>query len=373
MLPQRAPSWASAETQALPAGMKPSKSSRATSDHLNHAGIATLYGLESADGIQFLAMELVDGETLAERIDRGPIAVEDALPLAVQITEAEAMEAAQEKKIVHRDLKPANIKLTEKGEIKVLDFGLAKALAGEDDDAAPDLSQSRTLSRHAMVAGVVLGTPPYISPEQAKGKRTDRRADIWSFGVALFEMLTGRRLFTGETVSDVLAAVLRAETDWQLLPAETPLLVRRVLRRCLTRDPKQRLHDIADARLDLKEALSSDAVDSEIAPTKTVWQSSGLYRSRIVSRRFENSDEGSRARARPRAIIDTPLVYSTRSPLQGHGRNDVHRLCAGPVLGEVRGIPSARYQSFATPISGPFSRTTGGDRRGFPENCAWSR
>lgn len=239
---------------------------------LNHPGVATLYGLETVDGVQFLAMELVSGETLAERIDRGPIPLEEAIPLAVQI--AEALEAAHEKGIIHRDLKPANIKLTEEGKVKILDFGLAKALAGEDAGAAGDLSQSPTLSHHATVAGVILGTAPYMSPEQAKGKPVDRRADVWSFGVVFFEMLSGRRLFTGETVSDVLAAVLRAETDWTLLPVATPSLVRRVLRRCLTRAPKERLRDIGDARLDLNEALSSESVDSETAPVlaKAGWK-----------------------------------------------------------------------------------------------------
>ena len=229
---------------------------------LNHPNIATLYGLEAAvpsgtdadsdadaGTTTFLAMELVEGEDLSDRIKRGPIPVEEAISIAVQI--AEALEAAHEQGIVHRDLKPANIKLTEEGVVKVLDFGLAKAWETESGDSS--LSMSPTVTRHATVEGVILGTAAYMSPEQARGKKVDRRADIWAFGVVLWEMLTGRNLFEGETVSDILAGVLREEPNWDDLPSTTPPSIRRLLRRCLKRDLRQRQQHIGDARLELND------------------------------------------------------------------------------------------------------------------------
>jgi Tol biopolymer transport system component len=224
---------------------------------LNHTGIAHLYGFESttlADGAKahVLVMELVEGEDLAERLKRGRVPADEAVAIARQI--AEALEEAHEKGIVHRDLKPANVKVTPDGKVKVLDFGLAKAWTGEGPGAtsSPDLSQSPTLAQAGTAAGLILGTAAYMSPEQARGKPVDKRADIWAFGVVLFEMLAGQRLFDGETVSDVLAAVLAREIDWSRLPAETPPPVRHALERCLERDPRQRLRDIADARHDLQ-------------------------------------------------------------------------------------------------------------------------
>src|SRR6266513_661642 len=204
---------------------------------LNHPNIASIYGLEESAGVRALVMELVEGPTLDERIAQGAIPVEEALPIAKQI--AEALEYAHEHGIIHRDLKPANIKLTDDGKVKVLDFGLAKAL--QDEAPAQDMSNSPTLSIAATKARIILGTAAYMSPEQAKGKRVDRRADIWSFGVVLFEMLTGRRLFAGETATDIMAAVVRAEPDWTLLPASVPPRIRELLRRCLTKDEKGRL------------------------------------------------------------------------------------------------------------------------------------
>src|SRR3990172_529496 len=191
---------------------------------LNHPNIAHVYGFERAtldDGsaVHFLAMELAPGEDLSERLKRGPIPVDEALAIAKQI--AEALEEAHEKGIVHRDLKPANVKLTPDGKVKVLVFGLAKAYAAEAASTA-DLSQSPTLAQTGTQAGVILGTAAYMSPEQARGKTVDKRADIWAFGVLLYEMLTGRRLFSGETVSDVLAAVLTREPEWGLLPPTLP-------------------------------------------------------------------------------------------------------------------------------------------------------
>jgi len=224
---------------------------------LNHPNIAQVYGFESGtlpDGsaVHFLAMELVEGEDLAERLKRGAIQVDESVEIAKQI--AEALEEAHEKGIVHRDLKPANVKVTPDGKVKVLDFGLAKAYAGETaSGSSADLSQSPTLAHTGTQAGVILGTAAYMSPEQARGKTVDKRADIWSFGVVLFEMLTGKRLFQGETVSDTLAAVLKTDPEWTLLPAGMPSSANRLLHRCLERDPRKRLRDIGEARLALDE------------------------------------------------------------------------------------------------------------------------
>ena len=220
---------------------------------LNHPNIASIYGLEEDDGRLFLVLELVEGPTLAERIQEGPIPLEEALRIARQI--AEALSEAHEKGIIHRDLKPANVKLTPEGQVKVLDFGLAKAFSGDTTEAgaSSELSQSPTLSRQATAVGLILGTAAYMSPEQAKGKKVDRRTDVWAFGVVLYEMLTGKRLFDGDDVSETLAAVLRAEPDWSALPAETPSAIRRLLRRALTKDRRERLGDIGDARLEINE------------------------------------------------------------------------------------------------------------------------
>ncbi|MBZ5590462.1 MAG: protein kinase [Acidobacteriia bacterium] len=213
---------------------------------LNHPNIAHIHGLEE----RALVMELVEGEDLSALIARGPLPLADALPIARQI--ADALEAAHEKGIVHRDLKPANIKVRADGTVKVLDFGLAKAWE-EQGTSASDPAVSPTITGHHTRAGVILGTAAYMSPDQARGKPVDKRADIWAFGCLLYEMLTGSRAFGGETVSDTLAAVLMTDVDLTVLPAQTPPGVRRLLRRCLQRDAKVRLHDIADARLELDD------------------------------------------------------------------------------------------------------------------------
>ena len=232
---------------------------------LNHPNIAQIYGLEESGGVTALVMELVEGEDLSQRIARGAIPLDEALPIARQI--AEALEAAHEQGIIHRDLKPANIKVRADGTVKVLDFGLAKAMdtaggAGRAGGAGQDaLANSPTLSIHATEAGLILGTAAYMSPEQAAGKAVDKRTDIWAFGVVLLEMLTGRKVFPGESVSHVLAAVLKDTPDWTSLPAETPSSIRTLLRRCLEKDRKRRLSDAAVARLEIDDAASSTVVD----------------------------------------------------------------------------------------------------------------
>ena len=222
---------------------------------LNHPNIGSIYGLEESEGVKALVLELVEGPTLADRIAQGPIPVDEALPLAKQI--AEALEAAHEAGVIHRDLKPANIKVRDDGTVKVLDFVLAKALAGETPDV--DLSQSPTVT--ATVGGtregVILGTTAYMSPEQARGKPLDKRTDIWSFGCVLFEMLTGRAAFSGETLSDTLAAVLEREPGWDQVPAGVPPDVMNYLRRSVERLAQQRVRDIGDFRLALEGAFAA--------------------------------------------------------------------------------------------------------------------
>jgi eukaryotic-like serine/threonine-protein kinase len=218
---------------------------------LNHPNIAAIYGLEESNGVQALVLELVDGQTLADRIARGPIPIEITLPIAKQI--AEALEAAHEQGVIHRDLKPANIKVREDGTVKVLDFGLAKAL----ETHPTDVSQSPTITSPALTRmGVILGTAAYMSPEQARGRAADRRSDMWSFGCLLYEMLTGRRAFEGDEVADTLAAVLRSEPDWSALRPETPAPIRRLLRRCLAKDPRARIGDASIARIEIDDAQS---------------------------------------------------------------------------------------------------------------------
>ena len=218
---------------------------------LNHSHICALYDVGSQGGIDFLVMEYLDGETLADRLARGRVPLEEALPLARQM--AEALEAAHDKGIVHRDLKPSNVAITADGHVKVLDFGLAtmRAVAG----ARADASNSPTLL--ATTPGMIVGTAAYMSPEQANGKEADRSTDVWAFGCVLYEMLTGRRAFDGDTTSEILASVLKTEPAWQQLPAETPHGVRRLLRRSLQKDHKLRFRDIRDARLELADAQSA--------------------------------------------------------------------------------------------------------------------
>ncbi|MBK5255519.1 MAG: serine/threonine-protein kinase [Vicinamibacteria bacterium] len=242
---------------------------------LNHPNIAHVYGFESAtlpDGTaaHFLAMELVEGEDLAERLKRGAIPIEEARAIARQI--AEGLEAAHEKGIVHRDLKPANVQLTPDGKVKVLDFGLAKAFTGEGSTSGSDeMSHSPTMTHQGTEAGIILGTAAYMSPEQARGKTVDQRTDIWAFGVVLLEMLSGVRLFKGETVSDTLAAVLMRDVDWATLPAATPVPLSRLLQRCLDRDVRHRLQAIAEARIILEGPMIAESPAPPIAANQRHW------------------------------------------------------------------------------------------------------
>jgi serine/threonine protein kinase len=245
---------------------------------LNHPHIAQIYGLEDSTTRPALVMELVEGATLADRLSAGPLPVAETIVIARQM--AEAVEAAHEKGIIHRDLKPGNVMLTADGDVKVLDFGLA-AVTETVGPGASDATHSPTLSMAATVAGVILGTAAYMSPEQAIGKPADKRADVWSFGVILWEMLTGRRLFQGETVAHTLADVLRAPINFEILPRDTPPRVRELLQRCLDRDPRTRLRDIGEARVALNAALSTSS--PEVAPGQSPGSSRALAAVSVVA------------------------------------------------------------------------------------------
>jgi eukaryotic-like serine/threonine-protein kinase len=218
---------------------------------LNHPNIAHIHGLENSDGNIALVMELVEGHTIADRIAQGAIPLDEALPIATQI--AEALEAAHERGIIHRDLKPANIKLRSDGTVKVLDFGLAKPFEQTTPVAGGPVQSTTMLSPAQTRVGVLLGTAAYMSPEQARGKAMDKRTDVWAFGCVLFEMLTGKTPFEGDTLTDTVAAIVKNEPNWRALPPGTPAAVRSLIARCLRKDPAERLHDIADARFQIED------------------------------------------------------------------------------------------------------------------------
>jgi hypothetical protein len=230
---------------------------------LNHPHVAQIHGLDESTGVPALVLEMVPGPTLADRVHNGAIPVDEAVRIARQI--ADALDAAHEKGLIHRDLKPANIKLTPDGVVKVLDFGLAKAVTGDTSATGPSL-----VTTEPTEAGTLLGTAAYMSPEQARGQVVDRRADIWAFGCVLFEMLAGRRAFSGDTLSDTLASVLTREPDWSMIPAATPAGITRVMRRCLEKDAKRRLRDMGDVRIALEDAVETGVADTRVAPGSAV-------------------------------------------------------------------------------------------------------
>ena len=284
---------------------------------LNHPNIASIYGFEEADDVRFLAMELVPGETLAERVTKGPVPVEETLEICRQI--AEGVEAAHEKGVIHRDLKPANVKVTPEGKVKILDFGLAKAF--EDEIPAADISQSPTLTEEMTRAGVILGTAAYMSPEQARGNPVDKRADIFAFGSVLFEMLTGNRAFEGETVTDTIASVLKSEPEWDLLPPSIPSTIRFLMSRCLQKEAAKRLQHIDGARILIEEALSgATAVSPTGATIKTPfwkraipWSMAGVMAVIAISLAFWSSPQPvpqllTKVTFSPPA--DAPLIYN---------------------------------------------------------------
>jgi eukaryotic-like serine/threonine-protein kinase len=235
---------------------------------LQHSNIAVIHGIEEEDGVRALVMELVEGQSLDGRIRQGALPLDEALPLARQI--AEALEYAHERGIVHRDLKPANVMVTPEGQVKILDFGLAKALGAEPGPSASDTAQTMTVAQSAQtVKGMIMGTAAYMSPEQARGKTVDRRTDVWAFGCVVYEMLAGRRAFAGDTVTDTLATVLQGEPDWKGLPASTPAAVTQLVRRCLDKDSKRRLQAIGEARVMLEELVQVSATGRFVAPVET--------------------------------------------------------------------------------------------------------
>ena len=240
---------------------------------LNHPNIGSIYGLEEAEGVRALVLELIEGPTLADRIKHGAIPIDEALSIAKQI--AEALEAAHEQGVIHRDLKPANVKVKADGTVKVLDFGLAKAFQPDASDASASMSPTISLTAAATQMGMVIGTAAYMAPEQASGKVVDKRADVWAFGVVLYEMLTGTRPFVGDDVSKTLARVIDREPDWAALPDTVPPVLSMFLRRCLQKNPKQRIRDIGDVSLALAGAFETTRTASAEPPTAPrlhLWQ-----------------------------------------------------------------------------------------------------
>jgi Tol biopolymer transport system component len=279
---------------------------------LNHPNIAHVYGLEQADSVQALVMELVEGPTLADRIAQGPIPTDEAVPLAKQI--AEALEAAHEQGIIHRDLKPANIKLRPDGTVKVLDFGLAKAVAPVAITGG-DVTASPTITSPAMTQmGIILGTAAYMSPEQAKGRQVDKRSDVWAFGAVLYEMLSGQRAFKGDDVSDTLAAVLRQDIDWTALPASTPVSVRRLIARCLDRDLRRRLRDIGEARIVLEDPAAPGRGDAggvpALAPPRSLWRRAMPIATALVGALLAAGSVWLLIRPAPPSVVRTTVTTS---------------------------------------------------------------
>ncbi len=311
---------------------------------LNHPHIGAIYGLEDADGVRALVLELVDGETLADRIARGPIPLTDALTIARQI--ADALDAAHEKGIVHRDLKPANIKITPDGVVKVLDFGLRKSSVPVT--AVTSDSRRPTITIEGTREGLVMGTAAYMSPEQARGKTVDKRTDIWAFGCVLYEMLTGARAFEGDDVSDTMAAVLRGEPNWTSLPASTPTPIRRLLCRCLEKDRTRRLADAADARLDIEEGLTApSAIDGAAAQVRSAspgWKVAAVSVALLIGAAVAGSATWFTSRPVPSPTLDVARFTIAPPPGQVLGVAQVER--------DVAMAPDGRHLVYPTGIQG---------------------
>jgi eukaryotic-like serine/threonine-protein kinase len=327
---------------------------------LNHPNIAHIHGLEESGGVRALVMELVEGDDLSQRIARGAIPLDEALPIARQI--AEALEAAHEQSIIHRDLKPANIKLRPDGMVKVLDFGLAKALG---PTPTPDLSQSPTMTTPvATRMGVIMGTPVYMSPEQARGKTVDKRTDIWAFGCVLYEMLTGKAPFGGETLTDIVAAVVTNEPNWAALPANTPLAARALLRRCLQKDLGRRLQHAGDARIEIEEAIAEPAPRSQsanasrqTAPFGRVifWATVALLALALLVTQISSRREGSSSPRVVRLELNMPAgveVSTANSPSLSISPDGMRVAFVGSLAG-LRRLYVRRFDEFeATPLRG---------------------
>ena len=339
---------------------------------LNHPNIAQIHGIEEADDTRALVLELVEGPTLADRIAQGAIPVDEAIPMAKQI--AEALEAAHEQGVIHRDLKPANIKVREDGTVKVLDFGLAKAL---DTTPEGDPSQSPTMTAAATQMGVIMGTAAYMSPEQAAGKLVDQRSDIFAFGVVLWEMLTGGRLFTGESISHVLASVLKTEPDWETLPVETPPAVRRLLRRCLERDRRERLHHVGDVRVELREALSSP--DTPLgrpvtAPPLAIWRRPiPAVLSLVVVAAIAGSGVWSLRRPMPPRVARFVLTAPPNEAVQiSNGTTDLVISPDGTQVVYATGTPAVLYARAVDQLEGtPLRDTANGGAPFFSPDGTW--
>ena len=300
---------------------------------LNHPNIAAIHGLEESGGVTALVMELVEGDDLSQRIARGAIPLDEALPIAKQI--AEALEAAHEQGIIHRDLKPANIKVRDDGTVKMLDFGLAKAIE-RAAAMSPGSSQSLTITTPALtMAGVILGTAAYMSPEQANGKEADRSADVWAFGCVLYEMLTGRRAFDGDTISEILANVLKTEPAWQRLPAETPDGVRRLLRRSLQKDHKLRFRDIRDARLELADTQSATPEKDDVTGVRSRRGERLAWASALGICRVDRWCAGC-AGSQPGARGSGDAPYDHHASNHGCDARDFARWAEGCLRGEIR-------------------------------------
>ena len=309
---------------------------------LNHPHVGAIYGVEDAEGVRALVLELVEGETLADRLISGiGLPISEVLAIARQMTDA--LEAAHEKGIIHRDLKPANIKITGDGVVKVLDFGLAKAAIG--DGAGPDLSKSPTITADGTREGVVLGTAAYMSPEQARGRPVDKRTDIWAFGCVLYEMLTGRGAFLGETISDTIAAVIEREPDWAALPAATPASIALLMHRCLEKDARRRLHDIADARIEIDDLLNG------AAKTTPVPQSSPESR---PSRRVAGFAVGVVVTALAAGLIGTMTRLRTGTTDSGPSFSRILRITSGSARDWAPAIsPDGKWVAYLSNTRGP--------------------